>query len=176
MYSLEINPHLAALARKRFGLANVVTSFDELPGGQYDLIYANQVLEHIYNPMELLHGPIAQRLKAGGCMVFSVPNYGSLNRALLGSRWIGYSPDEHIWFFTADSVRRLFATSPTYTVERTLVKSAVNTRCDRFRPNGAVKLAYYQTVMRIFEYAGRGDQLIVVLRGRASVVSKAAAD
>jgi hypothetical protein len=118
--------------------------------------------------MELLHGPIAQRLKPGSYVVFSVPNYDSLNRALLGSRWIGYSPEEHIWFFNAGSVLRLFAASPTYTVERTLIKSAVNTRHDRFRPRSTGKRAYYQTLMRVFEYAGRGDQLIVVLRKRST--------
>lgn len=167
VYSLEINPHLARAARERHGLEGVVTRFEELPPEPFDLVYSNQVLEHIFDPLTLINGPIADRLAPGGRLVFTVPNFASLNRSLLGHRWIGYSPTEHIWFFTADCVRRLLKDSAIFTVKRTAVHSAVNTPYDRFRPRSAVKRAYYQTVMRVAEAMGRGDQLIVVLQKQA---------
>ena len=71
VHSLEINPHLAEPARKRLGLKNVVTKFAELPAEPFDLIYANQVLEHVYNPIELAHGPLAGRR----ALVTSGPTY-----------------------------------------------------------------------------------------------------
>lgn len=164
VHSLEINPYLTQAAVERFGLNNVYSSFDEIGTVSFDLVYANQVMEHIYNPLTLLEGPIAQKLKPGGSVVLTVPNFASLNRMLLGRRWIGYSPMEHIWFFTAASIRVLFAHSEVYQVKSVLVRSAVNTKHDRFRPRSAIKRAYYQTFMRVFEWLGRGDQLIVVLQ------------
>lgn len=164
VYSLEINPHLAQVARERFGLERVVSRFAELPGEPFDLVYANQVLEHIYNPLDLINGPIAERIAPGGHLVFTVPNFDSLNRSLLRQLWIGYSPEEHIWFFSEKSVRWLFAKSTIYDVRKLEVHSAINTPHDRFRPRNAIKRAYYQTIMRAFEWIGRGDQLIVVLQ------------
>lgn len=168
VHSLEINPHLAQAARSRFGLDTVVTQFEDLPDEPFDLIYANQVLEHIYNPLDLINGPIADRLAPGGYLVLTLPNFDSLNRAVLGHRWIGYSPAEHIWFFTANWFHREMARSARYSVSRTVVHSAINTTPDRFVPRSFVKRAYYRTVMRAFEAIGRGDQLIVVLRKRCA--------
>ena len=166
VHSLEINPHLAQAARSRFSLDTVVTRFEDLPVEPFDLIYANQVLEHIYNPLELINGPIADRLAPGGHLVLALPNFDSLNRVVLGHRWIGYSPAEHIWFFTAAWFQRQMAQSTIYSVSQTLVHSAINTPHDRFVPRSFVKRAYYHTAMRAFEALGRGDQLIVVLRKR----------
>jgi 2-polyprenyl-3-methyl-5-hydroxy-6-metoxy-1,4-benzoquinol methylase len=167
VYSVEPNLHLVEVATKCLGLRNVVCSLEELPSGKFDLIFANQVFEHLFDPLELMCGPLAARLKPGGHLVFSVPNFDSLNRRLLGSRWVGWSPEEHIWFFKPSSVRKLFEISGVYEVRSMMVKSSLSTSHDGFRPRSILKKMYYQTVMRIFEALGRGDQLIVVLRPRS---------
>jgi SAM-dependent methyltransferase len=167
VYSVEPNRHLVEVATKCLGLRNVFSSLEELPPVKFDLIYANQVLEHLFDPVELMCGPIAARLRPGGHFVFSVPNFDSLNRRLLGSRWVGWSPEEHIWFFNPSSVRKLVEISRVYEVRSVMVKSSLSTPHDGFRPRSFLKRTYYQTVMRIFEALGRGDQLIVVLRLRS---------
>lgn len=166
VYSLEPNPHLADAARRRLGAINVVSSLAELPAEPFDLIFANQVLEHLFDPCAALHGELAQHLRPGGHFVFAVPNGASLNRLFLGEKWVGYSPEEHIWFFDEPSVRHLFGASEIYEVVSVQVKSALGTPHDRFVPRGLHKRIYYQTVMRVFEALGHGDQLIVMLRAR----------
>lgn len=164
VYSLEPNRHLVEKARARFGLRTVVTSLDELANEQFDLILANQVFEHLFDPIALINGCLRASLKPGGFLVFTVPSFGSWNRVLLGRRWVGYSADEHIWFFTEASVKALFAQSDAFRLRQVVVKSSVNTRHDAFRPRSFAKRAYYRTIMRIFEGLGRGDQLMVTLQ------------
>jgi SAM-dependent methyltransferase len=164
VYSLEPNRHLVQTACQRFGLRNVVTSIDQLPQDQFDLIFANQVFEHIFDPIELINGSLGMRLRMGGHLVFTVPNFASWNRLVLGRRWVGYSANEHIWFFSKPTVESLFANSPIYKLKSVLVKSAVNTPNDNFIPRSIAKRMYYRTVMRVFEALGYGDQLMVTLQ------------
>jgi SAM-dependent methyltransferase len=163
-YSCEINPHLVAFARTTLKLKNVFSSLDELPSGYFDIIIANQVFEHLLDPLGVANQSLSKLLSSNGVIIITVPNAASLNRAILGSRWIGYSPREHIWFFDQSTARRVFSQSPTFRVLSTRVKSAVNSAHDRFRPSGLIKRFYYQTAMRVFEWMGRGDQLIVILQ------------
>jgi hypothetical protein len=83
---------------------------------------------------------------------------------LLGRLWIGYSPNEHIWFFDEESAANVFNRSGHYRAVRTLISSAVNKKYDAFEPSSIVKRIYYHTFMRMFEVFGRGDQLIVILQ------------
>jgi 2-polyprenyl-3-methyl-5-hydroxy-6-metoxy-1,4-benzoquinol methylase len=161
--SLEVNPHLVHFAKNVLNIDNVVSDLSELKGRRFDLIIANQVFEHLFDPVKLACGEIFNLLRDGGYLVFTVPNAASLNRVVLGRRWIGYT-DEHIWFFDRSSASKLFSNSGQYSVQECKVKSAVNTCHDRFRPRSVIKRIYYKTFMRIFETIGRGDQLIVVLR------------
>lgn len=161
--SLEVNPHLVHFAKNILNIDDVVSDLSELKERRFDLIIANQVFEHLFDPVKLACGEIFNLLREGGYLVFTVPNAASLNRVVLGRRWIGYT-DEHIWFFDKYSASKLFANSGQYSVQECKVKSAVNTSYDRFSPRSMMKRIYYKTFMRIFEYRGRGDQLIVVLR------------
>lgn len=164
VFSCEVNPHLVEFAQNHLHLANVVSSLSELPTNYFDLIIANQVFEHLFDPVETACAALWPLLASNGRLVFTVPNAASLNRVLLGDKWIGYSPDEHIWFFDKHSAIKVFSNSKKFVVENIKVKSAVNTRHDRFTPSSIVKRIYYQSAMRVFELIGRGDQLIVTLQ------------
>lgn len=167
--SLEVNRVLAERAKRDLGLESVFTSLAAVNHLRFDLIIANQVIEHVHNPRVLLDEELHPLLNPGGRIVLTVPNAASLNRTLLGKQWIGYSPAEHIWFFGETCASRVFEQSRRFRVVETCVRSAVNTRHDRFRARSLPKRLYYNTVMRFFELVGRGDQLIIVLeRARAS--------
>lgn len=162
--SVEINQPMVEFARHTLGLDQVHTNLAEAGEAPFDLILANQVFEHVYNPVDLLSNDFYGRLRTGGHIVFAVPNYGSYNRVLLGKRWIGYSPDEHIWMFDPSSAARLFGRMEEYELLGCRVRSSVNSRHNAFVPSSFVKKIYYNTFMRLFEWLGKGDQILVILR------------
>jgi 2-polyprenyl-3-methyl-5-hydroxy-6-metoxy-1,4-benzoquinol methylase len=117
-WGVEPVAEVAAQARAR-GL-KVFTGFysdveKELPDGHFDLIIANDVIEHMPNH-ELFLRSIRAKLAPGGRFVGSVPNIRSLAtllRLVLAKDW-KYTEDgvldrTHLRFFTARSLRRCLA-------------------------------------------------------------------
>jgi SAM-dependent methyltransferase len=167
VHSLEINRHAVRFAREQLGLDNVFTSSSELPQVHYDVVVSNQVFEHLEHPIRMLETTIAPVLRDGGLVCLTLPNWDSANRRVLGKRWLGYSPEDHIWFFSEASIRKVLEDSDSFVVERTMIRSAVGKAYDGFRPRGVLRKLAYSLVMKRSERIGRGDQLIVLLRKRA---------
>ncbi len=84
---------------------NVVPSIDEVHG-EFDVVTAFHVLEHISDPRAFVQA-CAQRLSPGGVLAIRVPDYGSIWRRLLGSRWIWFQPSVHRLHFTEGALRLL---------------------------------------------------------------------
>ncbi|MDE2968825.1 MAG: methyltransferase domain-containing protein [Chloroflexota bacterium] len=63
-------------------------------------------LEHEHRPAALL-AEVARVLVAGGAVVVKVPNFGCLNRRLMGSRWCGFRFPGHVNYFTPASLREM---------------------------------------------------------------------
>lgn len=62
-------------------------------------------LEHDIRPRDILNE--AHRvLKKDGLLLIKVPNYGSLNRRLVGKKWCGFRFPEHVNYFTPRTLRR----------------------------------------------------------------------
>lgn len=167
VHSVEINPNLVEAAKQKLKLNNVSTDVTKLPANHFDIVISNMVFEHLYDPVSLVNTELHRILKDDGRLVFTIPNFASLNRLLLGRSWIGYSPEEHIWFFSPSSIRHIFGKSDLFSIETINIKAAINTRYDAFRPSSLIKRAYYNTFMRLFEFIGRGDQVVVVLKKNA---------
>lgn len=69
-------------------------------------IIMRSFLEHDIRPKEILLE--AQRiLKPGGIIVIKVPNYGCVNRMVMGKKWCGFRFPEHVNYFTPNSLKRL---------------------------------------------------------------------
>lgn len=164
VHSLEINPHLVRYAKETLDLNNVYQKADELEPGSYDIVIANQVFEHLANPIEMLQTTISKLLKPGGLMVFAVPNWDSLNRPFLRTRWLGYSPEDHIWFFSKSSTSYLMPQLTRFELVDMQIKSACGRSYDGFNPDSLIKRLYYKTFWRFFESIGRGDQIMVTVR------------
>ncbi|MFY9607523.1 MAG: class I SAM-dependent methyltransferase [Blastocatellia bacterium] len=73
-------------------------------GESFDVVYCSEVIEHLVDPMTLLR-EIGRILRPGGLLYLTTPNFDSLSRRLLGSKWrvIG---KEHICYFTPGSLAR----------------------------------------------------------------------
>lgn len=89
----------------RFMAANVLD--DEIPGS-YDLVFANQIIEHLVYPDRLLER-LKRKLKPGGRLVVTTPNGQYVKNPLPSYRQLGNPKDwEHLQF-TADGDGHFYA-------------------------------------------------------------------
>ena len=82
-----------------------VGSFEDvdLQAQRFDLITLWDVLEHVYQPLRVLH-KAAAHLAPGGRLMVSVPNFGAIEARLLGRHWPHLDTPLHLWQFTANTL------------------------------------------------------------------------
>ncbi len=110
--AVDIRPQFLEYAKSRhthgdvqFIVANVLK--DDIPGG-HDLIFANQIIEHLVYPTELL-ARLKALLKPGGCLVTTTPNGAYVKNPLPSYTELGDPREwEHLQF-TADGDGHFFA-------------------------------------------------------------------
>lgn len=114
-HGIEINEEAARRGRED-GLHIVTGAYPdvEMPGGPYDTVLFNDVLEHIVDPWNALR-VTASILAPGGEVVASLPNirfHDTLHEIVVRGDF-RYRPQgvldiTHLRFFTMDSARRMF--------------------------------------------------------------------
>lgn len=82
-------------------------SFNSL---KFDVITSFEVMEHINNPMEEVYN-FNQLLREGGIVYVTTPNFNSLSRLLLKEQWSIIEYPEHLCYYTAQTLNRLFSAS-----------------------------------------------------------------
>lgn len=110
--AVDIRPQFLDYAKSRhshgevrFLAANVLADdFD----GEYDLIFANQIIEHLVYPAELLQR-LMQRLVPGGRLVVTTPNGAYVKNPLPSYAELGDPRDWEHRQFTADGDGHFFA-------------------------------------------------------------------
>jgi 2-polyprenyl-3-methyl-5-hydroxy-6-metoxy-1,4-benzoquinol methylase len=72
-----------AAARHEHGEIRFVrgNALEDEPGGKFDLIFANQIIEHLVHPLELVRRLMAW-LKPGGRLVVTTPNGAYVKNSL----------------------------------------------------------------------------------------------
>lgn len=76
------------------------------PSGHYDLVVLNHVLEHVADPWKACAEAV-RVLRPKGILYIGVPNYGSLQRRLFGTKWFPLEIPRHLYHFTPTSLRTL---------------------------------------------------------------------
>lgn len=112
-YGIEISEKLAAdadaLMKPRGGAcvcAPAVEGVESLEENFFSGIVMRSFLEHEAQPKRLLEG--AHRvLKPGAAAFVKVPNYGGVNRRVMGHRWCGFRYPDHVNYFTLASLKRM---------------------------------------------------------------------
>ncbi len=89
-------------------------------GGCFDIVYANQVIEHTRETNAILE-EIKRVLKPGGVLIMGAPNTGSHLLRIFKSRWISLQVPLHLLHFSPASltgtlVRHGFAIRQVYTI------------------------------------------------------------
>ncbi len=122
---VEVFEDVALEAREK--LDRVIISSAETPGlfdefkEEFDLVVANDVLEHLLDPWTLV-ARLKNTLNSGGYMVASIPNVRFVAKHLvLRGNWnyvdAGVLDRTHLRFFTRKSMIEMF-TNAGYSVER----------------------------------------------------------
>jgi 2-polyprenyl-3-methyl-5-hydroxy-6-metoxy-1,4-benzoquinol methylase len=78
---------------------------EELDGSSWDLITMFEVIEHVDAPSAMIQRA-AHLLNPGGVLYMTTPNFNSLDRLFLGSKWKVFHP-EHITYFSSRGLARL---------------------------------------------------------------------
>lgn len=63
-------------------------------------------LEHEIHPFEILREAF-RVMKRGGILIIKVPNYGSINAAVMGKNWCGIRFPDHVNYFTPESLSNM---------------------------------------------------------------------
>ena len=80
----------------------------DFPEEFFDGVVMFSYLEHETEVMKVLTGA-HRALKPGGGVFVRVPNYGSLNRRVIGAKWCGFRHPDHVNYFTLQSLRHVAA-------------------------------------------------------------------
>jgi SAM-dependent methyltransferase len=134
---VEIAPDAAAAARRHAGVEVVAGDFlsVDLPGS-FAIVTMFDVLEHMRDPRACV-ARARELLAPGGVFAVETGDLASPWARLLGSRWYFLDPPQHLCYFTAAGLMRLFA-------EEGLVAAAPVRRFGRWvsAANVAFKLAH----------------------------------
>lgn len=112
-YGIEISEGLSRRAKPIFEARGgavyhepATTGIDRFPDDFFDSILLRSYLEHEAQPRLVLERAF-RRLKPGGIILLRSPNYGSINRYVMGSAWCGFRFPDHVNYFTPRSLRAL---------------------------------------------------------------------
>jgi SAM-dependent methyltransferase len=103
---------------------DVITAMLEdsgLPEGEFDVVSAFHVLEHVPDSREFLR-MLARWARPGGFVVIEVPNFNGVGRRRLAENWLHLRPREHLVHFTPETLARTMTSAG---IEPVAVRSPV---------------------------------------------------
>lgn len=109
VYGTEYTPAAVAVCEEK-GIRMGSGTLDDagFSPASFDVITSFEVIEHLPHPGEEALR-LFRLLRNGGCCYVTTPNFNSVSRRLLGSRWNVIEYPEHLGYFTRSSLKNLFA-------------------------------------------------------------------
>ncbi|MDM8537071.1 class I SAM-dependent methyltransferase [Desulfobacterales bacterium HSG17] len=104
----EFSEAAVQYAQKELGVELFQGDFLDYQGGPFNAVTMWSYLEHALEPRKALMYA-ADLLVPGGYLLLSIPNVEGVGRYAKGKSWRGFSPPEHLHFFTKANFKRLFA-------------------------------------------------------------------
>ena len=108
LHGIEMSPVSARIAEQRSGANIFVGDVLEAPfrPESFDVITCFDVLEHVYQPREVL-ARVGKWLKPGGIFYVLVPNIDSAESRVFGTYWHGLELPRHLFHFSPASLRNM---------------------------------------------------------------------
>jgi SAM-dependent methyltransferase len=109
-WGMDIQGEALERARERHPGRVLIGSVEEQPtlGGQFDVITAIGVIEHLREPERLL-SLASDALAPGSRLVIQTPNASSAPARILRRWWWPIAAPEHVFYFTRRSLRKMCA-------------------------------------------------------------------
>jgi SAM-dependent methyltransferase len=106
---LEPRPFSCRFTRETHGIEAINSILEEagIPDQTFDVVLLNHVIEHMEEPLGTLR-EINRVLKPNGHFVLETPRYDTLMFKLLGRRERSINCEGHIYFFTTQTLRKLY--------------------------------------------------------------------
>jgi 2-polyprenyl-3-methyl-5-hydroxy-6-metoxy-1,4-benzoquinol methylase len=169
---VEVSPLVGGFARDRYHL-NVLqgTLLDQqLPAASFDLITFWDVVEHLPDPVAVLH-EAKRLLKPDGILLIETQNVASRFARAMGRRWHHYKHAEHIYHFEPRTVEALLAKSGFEMVEcraslggKYVSLEFIVERANRLNPVVSKLLSPLKALGRKSVYINLRDEMIVIAR------------
>jgi len=105
---VEISPEAGRVAERKGYHVHKGLIEDVESGATYDAIVLQQVIEHVFDPVETL-AKLWRMLKPGGLLMMETPSLDCLDRALFRGYWEGYHIPRHFNIWTEQGMGSLLA-------------------------------------------------------------------
>lgn len=112
-FGIEVSTALATAADARFrplggACLNAPTlgGLESIEDEFFSAATLRSYLEHEMNPLPVLV-ELKRVLKPGGVAIIKVPNYGSINRVVMGPKWCGFRYPDHLNYFTPKTLKMM---------------------------------------------------------------------
>jgi len=108
LYGIEMSAETARAAEAKTGARVFVGDIVDAPFGResFDVITCFDVLEHLYEPRQVL-AKVGEWLKPGGIFYVLVPNIDSAEGRVFGSYWAGLELPRHLFHYSPPSLKFL---------------------------------------------------------------------
>ncbi len=117
VWGIEPMERFGLLAKEKLDtvfISSVESAIQQLPEGHFDVIYFNDVLEHLLDPYSVLE-KMKSKLSPNGKVISSIPNiryFRTFFKILFNGEWDytdeGILDRTHVRFFTQKSIRKMY--------------------------------------------------------------------
>lgn len=130
---------------------NTVENIDSLPVNiTYDLVVAQDVLEHLSNPIKTL-SKLRAKTNKGGFLYIGVPNKDSTKAQLMKSKWSMIRPIGHLHYFSSKSIKFMLQNSGWELMELKAVRMGKLSAIDVIKGfNYSLKNIIYRIIKSLF--------------------------
>lgn len=128
-WGVELEPAAVEFGRTELGLARIVCGTFEAqryPDAFFDVVSMYDVIEHVPD-LNATVAELARVLKPGGLIAIRTPDVSHWARPRELSHWKEIKPSEHLYYFSPETLTRLFANHGLRLVHRRLLfKAAID--------------------------------------------------